>query len=89
MKKSIEKRVLEAALFTIKNHATVRETAKKVNASKSTVHHDLTIRLEFIDKKLHSAVAKILQRNKEERSIRGGIATKEKYNNIGTMKKCS
>ncbi len=59
--------------------ATVRAAAKKFGISKSTVHTDITVRLRRIDPELFSKVREVLDINKEERHIRGGIATREKY----------
>ena len=63
----------------MKNKSTVRQAAKIFGVSKSTVHKDLTERLENIDSSLAIEVRKILDLNKSERHIRGGMATKEKY----------
>ena len=59
--------------------ATVRATAKKFNISKSTVHKDVSVRLKKVDFNLYIKVNKILEQNKKERHIRGGIATRKKY----------
>ena len=61
------------------NMATVRATAKKFNTSKSTVHKDVSVRLKKVDFNLYIKVNKILEQNKKERHIRGGIATRKKY----------
>ena len=82
MKDYIEERVIELAHYIIENKSTVRATAKKYNISKSTVHKDITDRLGMLDKKLFNAVQLVLIKNKEERHIRGGMATKEKYRRI-------
>ncbi|MEE0943850.1 MAG: sporulation transcriptional regulator SpoIIID [Clostridia bacterium] len=79
MKEYIEQRTVELAEYIIKNRATVRSAAKKFNVSKSTVHKDITERLSYIDGQLQKKVQKVLQDNKAERHIRGGLATKEKY----------
>lgn len=79
MKDYIEERVLELAHYILENKATVRKAAKKYNISKSTVHKDITERLEILNCELSKRVADILKTNKAERHIRGGIATKEKY----------
>ena len=65
--------------FMINYNATVRETAKKFGISKSTVHKDITDRVEKIDPDLASNVRKVLEVNKAERHLRGGMATKKKY----------
>lgn len=79
MKTYIEERAIEVANFIIGHGATVRETAKKFGISKSTVHKDITDRVEKLDPILAKDVRKILEVNKAERHIRGGIATREKY----------
>ena len=81
MKKYIEERAIEIANYIIDNNATVRQAAKAFGVSKSTVHKDVSERLEGINKALAEDVRKILNVNKEERHIRGGLATKEKYLN--------
>lgn len=68
--------------YIIETGATVRETAKKFGISKSTVHSDVTVRLKKINPALFKEVRKVLDVNKEERHIRGGIATREKYRQI-------
>ena len=70
---------MEIANYIIENNATVRETAKKFGISKSTVHKDVTERLSRIDPLLAGQARKILEVNKAERHIRGGMATREKY----------
>lgn len=82
MKEYIEKRALELAVYIIENKATVRMAAKKFCVSKSTVHKDVTERLEKINPKIAKQLRKILDENKAERHIRGGIATKNKYTNL-------
>ncbi|BCS81848.1 sporulation transcriptional regulator SpoIIID [Anaerocellum diazotrophicum] len=79
MKKDIEKRVILAAEIMIKYNATVRKVARILGVSKSTIHNDLTERLLYIDKGLYRQVRAILERNKQERHIRGGLATKRKH----------
>lgn len=79
MKFYIEERAVEVANFIINKNATVRETAKKFGISKSTVHKDVTERLLKINPKLALEAKKVLEVNKSERHIRGGLATKEKY----------
>ncbi len=82
MKKYIEERAIEIANYIIENDATVRQAAKAFGVSKSTVHKDVSERLEGINPTLAKSVRKILNINKEERHIRGGMATKEKYSRI-------
>ena len=79
MKTYIEERGIEVANFIINSNATVRETAKKSGMSKSTVHKDVTERLIKINSKLAGGARRVLETNKSERHIRGGLATKEKY----------
>ncbi|NLK38471.1 MAG: sporulation transcriptional regulator SpoIIID [Epulopiscium sp.] len=79
MKTYIEERAIEIANFMIHSNATVRETAKKFGISKSTVHKDITDRVEKIDPELAKSVRRVLEVNKAERHIRGGMATREKY----------
>mgnify|MGYP003320236796 CR=1 FL=1 len=75
----IEERTIELAKYIIANKCTVRDAAKKFGISKSTVHKDVTERLLDINGSLASDVGKILAENKQERHIRGGFATREKY----------
>ena len=84
MKAYIEERAVEVANFIINNDATVRETAKKFGISKSTVHKDVTERLIKINPKLAGEARRVLEVNKSERHIRGGLATKEKYMTLTT-----
>ncbi len=79
MKDYIEQRAINVAKYIIEHNATVRETAKKFGISKSTVHKDIIERLVKIDPSLAENAKKILEVNKKERHIRGGLATKEKY----------
>ncbi len=79
MKNYIEERAVEVATFIVSSNATVRETAKKFGISKSTVHKDITDRVKRINPSLALDVRKILEVNKAERHIRGGMATKRKY----------
>ncbi|MBR4965370.1 MAG: sporulation transcriptional regulator SpoIIID [Lachnospiraceae bacterium] len=79
MKEYIEERAIEIANYIIENNTTVRQAAKKFGISKSSVHVDLTVRLESIDPSLAREVRKVLDVNKAQRHIRGGLATKNKY----------
>ncbi|MBE5879239.1 MAG: sporulation transcriptional regulator SpoIIID [Lachnospiraceae bacterium] len=79
MKEYIEERAIEIAHYIIENNTTVRQAAKKFGISKSSVHVDLTVRLESIDPSLAREVRKVLDVNKAQRHIRGGLATKNKY----------
>ena len=75
----IEERAIEIARYIIDNNTTVRQAAKHFGISKSTVHKDVTERLEKINASLAAETRKVLDVNKSERHIRGGLATKEKY----------
>ena len=79
MKDYIEERAVEIAYYIIEHKATVRQTAKKFGVSKSPIHKDCTDRLEQINPTLAQSVRKVLDVNKQERHIRGGLATREKY----------
>lgn len=67
------------AIFIIENNSTIRKCAQYFSISKSTVHNDLSIKLQKTNKFLYYQVYKILQKNLQERHIRGGIATQMKY----------
>ena len=75
----MEERAQELALYIIENKATVRAAANRFGISKSTVHKDLSERLPAINRALYQQVKEILNENKAERHIRGGIATRKKY----------
>lgn len=79
MKGYIEERAVDIANYIIECNATVRQTAKKFGISKSTVHKDVTERLLQINPALANRARIVLDLNKSERHIRGGMATKEKY----------
>ena len=79
MKDYIEERAMAIAGYIIENNATVRQAAKKFGISKSTVHKDITDRLTQINPALAAETRKVLDVNKSERHIRGGLATREKY----------
>ncbi|MBR5516773.1 MAG: sporulation transcriptional regulator SpoIIID [Firmicutes bacterium] len=82
MKDYIEERVLELANYIIETNSTVRATANKFRVSKSTVHKDVTERLLEINPVLAHEVKEILDNNKAERHLRGGMATREKYKHL-------
>lgn len=84
MKEYIEERVIEVATYIIEHNATVRQTAKQFGISKSTVHKDVTERLSYINPELAKKTRSVLDVNKSERHIRGGMATKEKYGKVST-----
>ena len=79
MKEDLNKRACELAVYIIETGATVRSAAAAFGISKSTVHKDLTQRLEQYNKPLYTQVRQILELNKLERHIRGGMATRRKY----------
>lgn len=79
MHTNIEERACDLAVYIIENKATVRAAAKQFNISKSTVHKDLTERLKAVNPALYKQVRELLDINKAERHIRGGIATRRKY----------
>lgn len=79
MKESLEERACKLAVYIIETGATVRAAASHFHISKSTVHKDLSQRLPTCNRILYDQVRKILDRNKQERHIRGGMATRRKY----------
>ena len=79
MRDNMEKRACDLAVYIIDNRTTIRAAAKVFGVSKSTVHNDLTERLERCNHGLYLQVKEVLEVNKAERHIRGGIATKNKY----------
>ena len=82
MKDSSEERCVALGEYISETGATVRNAAKKFGVSKSTVHKDVTYRLRNYSLPLYNEVAKVLSKNKEERHIRGGQATREKYKKV-------
>jgi putative DeoR family transcriptional regulator (stage III sporulation protein D) len=79
LKGNIEERACQLALYIIENKATVRSAAGKFGISKSTVHKDLSERLPTFNQPLYLQVKAVLEENKAQRHIRGGIATRKKY----------
>lgn len=79
LKDYIEERALALANYIIDNKTTVRRAAKDFHVSKSTVHKDVTERLERLNPRLAQKVHEVLDENKAERHIRGGLATRQKY----------
>ena len=79
MRENLEQRAEELAVYIIENRTTIRSAAKHFGISKSTVHKDLSERLERCNRALYVQVKQILDTNKAERHIRGGIATRRKY----------
>ena len=79
MRTDMEERACDLALYIIEHQATVRGAAKQFGISKSTVHKDLSQRLPAFNRALYLQVKEVLDLNKAERHIRGGIATRRKY----------
>jgi putative DeoR family transcriptional regulator (stage III sporulation protein D) len=79
LKDYIQKRVMDLSTYIVDRRATVRQTAKRFGVSKSTVHKDVTERLYGINRGLAREVKHILETNKAERHLRGGEATRRKY----------
>ena len=79
MKGNIEERAVVLAQYIIEHRATVRAAAKQFGISKSTVHKDLSERLPGINRALYLQAKQVLEENKAQRHIRGGMATREKY----------
>ena len=79
MLNTIEERACAVALYMIQTGATVRAAAEHFGISKSTVHKDLQQRLSQYNRHLHAQVREVLNLNKAQRHIRGGMATKRKY----------
>ena len=79
MRSHIEERAIVVAKYILEKNTTVRQTAKTFGVSKSTIHKDVTERLEEINPTLAKEVKVVLEKNKSERHIRGGMATKLKY----------
>lgn len=79
MAETIEERAVELAVYIIETGATVRTAAQHFGISKSTVHKDLSQRLPMYNKSIYQQVRKVLDLNKAQRHIRGGMATRKKY----------
>ena len=79
MRQSLEERACDLAVYIIENQTTVRAAARVFGVSKSTVHKDLTERLPHVNPGLYRQVRVLLDLNKAERHIRGGLATRRKY----------
>ena len=89
MKGIVEERAVELAEYIVENKTTVRAAAKQFGVSKSTVHMDVARRLRSLNPQLYSEVREILDINKAQRHIRGGLATREKYKSMKEeIKKC-
>ena len=86
---NFEERTVRCAKYITETGQTVRDAAKRFGLSKSTVHKDITTRLIYIDHALYEKVRAVLDLNKAERHIRGGLATKEKYEHEHQLQACS
>ena len=82
----VENRAVKLGEYIIENKATIRATAKHFGISKSTVHKDVAQRLKYVSPKMYVCVKEILEINKAQRHIRGGLATKNKYQKTGIEK---
>ncbi len=82
MRNPVEERAVELGTYIVENRSTVRATAKQFGISKSTVHMDVATRLRELNPQLYRQVREVLEVNKAQRHIRGGIATKEKYKSL-------
>jgi len=88
MNYEISSRAQKIAEYILSTRSTVRNAAKVFEVSKSTVHMDVTTRLKKIDRELYMRVKSILNTNFNERHIRGGIATKNKYSKLKNANQC-
>ena len=79
MREDIVLRVEAEAGYILRTGATVRDCARRMGVSKTTVHKDMRVRLKFISRGLYEEVGEILDKNRRERHLRGGMATREKY----------
>ena len=82
MRENIEQRACDLAVYIIENKSTVRAAAAQFGVSKSTVHKDLVERLPHFNRTLYLQVKNVLEENKAERHIRGGMATRRKYRGV-------
>lgn len=82
-----EERAIMLGNYIVDHEATVRQAAKVFHLSKSTIHKDVSFRLLQINPNLQTEVQKVLDKNKQERHIRGGMATKNKYTQLRTQTK--
>lgn len=87
MKGIVEERAIELGEYILESKATVRSAAKKFGVSKSTVHKDVSERLKYVNPQLYKEVKSILEINKAQRHIRGGMATKQKYRHLNERDK--
>ena len=79
LKGAVEERAVELGEYIVEHNATVRAAAGKFHISKSTVHKDVANRLQMVNPQLYGQVRKVLDVNKAQRHIRGGVAPREKY----------
>ena len=86
MRTNIVCRTLELADYVIASKCTVRAAAERFGVSKSTVHKDVTVRLRETDRILHGKVLRVLEENKTQRHLRGGMATKRKYEELARIR---
>lgn len=82
MKGIVEERAVELGQYIIESKATVRSAAKKFGVSKSTVHKDVSERLKYVNPQLYTQVKAVLEVNKAQRHIRGGMATRKMYKGL-------
>ena len=82
MRGAVEERAAMLGEYIKENKATVRATAKKFHVSKSTVHKDVSERVRYLHPQLYTEVKAVLEINKAQRHIRGGLATRKKYKNM-------
>ncbi len=75
----MEQRACDLAAYIIENRTTVRDAAQKFGISKSTVHKDISERLPYYNRSLYLQAKEVLEENKAQRHIRGGLATRKKY----------
>lgn len=82
-----DERAIDLALYIVEHGATVRAAASRFGISKSTVHSDVAKRLRRIDRRLWILASGVLQKNKSERHLRGGAATRERYRALAEKKR--
>ncbi len=82
MKGAVEERAIVLGEYILENKTTVRAAARRFHISKSTVHKDVSDRLKSVNPALYGQVREILEVNKAQRHIRGGLATREKYRQL-------
>ena len=86
MRWNADERCVQLGRYIVENAATVRAAAKMYGISKSTVHKDVTVRLRETDRILHGKVLRVLEENKTQRHLRGGMATKRKYEELARIR---